>query len=278
MTDAETTRPLLRYHGGKWVLAPRIIGFFPKHRIYVEPYGGGGSVLLRKARSFSEIYNDLDQEVVNVFRVTRDHGPALVRALELTPFSRTEFEGAYEPTSDDVEAARRTIIRAFMGFGSDGVHSDNVTGFRGKSQRSGTTPAHDWANYPPALRAIVERLRAVVIECKPALEVIEKYDSPDSFFYVDPPYPHDTRVRVDAARGYRHEMTDDDHRALAERLHRVQGTVIVSGYPCELYDRELYPDWRRVEMAAHADGARDRTEVLWMKGIIESQLEMKYHE
>jgi DNA adenine methylase len=258
------TRPILRYHGGKWLLAPWIISHFPKHRVYVEPFGGGASVLLRKERSYAEVYNDLDTEIVHLFQVVRDAGDALARALELTPFSRVEFNGAYRPSEDLVEKARRTVIRSFQGFGADGVHSSHRTGFRSNSNRAGTTPASDWVGYPDCLRLIIERLRGVVIEHRDAFELIPRHDAADALFYVDPPYVHATRKRVDKARGYRHEMTDDDHRRLAEMLRAVRGKVVVSGYACDLYDRELFHDWRRVDREALADGARKRTEVLWM--------------
>lgn len=247
------------------MLGPWILAHLPAHRTYVEPFGGGASLLLRKPRSFTEVYNDLDDEIVSFFRVVRDHGAELVRRLELTPFSRVEFQEAYAPTDDQIERARRTVIRSFMGFGSDGVHSTHRTGFRAKSQRPGTTPAHDWRNYPEALRLIVERFRGVVIEQEPAAKVIERFDGAGVVFYVDPPYVHSTRCRVDAARGYRHEMTDADHEALAEQLNRTTGAVVLSGYPCELYDR-LFSGWQRVERTGPlADGARERTEVLWLR-------------
>jgi DNA adenine methylase len=101
-------RPLLRYHGGKWRIAPWIISFFPSHRVYVELFGGGGSVLLRKGRSHEEVYNDLDSDIVNLFRVTRGNGEELRRKLALTPFSREEYVLSYRPTNDPVEKARRT--------------------------------------------------------------------------------------------------------------------------------------------------------------------------
>lgn len=261
------SRPILRYHGGKWMIAPWIISNFPAHRTYVEPFGGAASVLLLKPRTFTEVYNEMDGEITTLFRVARDNGEQLARAVELTPFSRSEFNGAYKPTEDPVEASRRTIIRSFMGFGSDGVHSSHRTGFRGLSQRSGTTPAHDWRNYPDALRVIIDRLRGVVIEQKPATWVIEKYDGSDVLHYVDPPYVHETRCRVDAARGYRHEMTDEDHRELGELLNSVKGTVVLSGYPSALYE-EIYAGWQRLEKTGpFADGARQRTEVLWLRNV-----------
>jgi DNA adenine methylase len=247
------------------MLAPWIISQFPPHRNYVEPYGGAASVLLRKGRVFSEVYNDLDSQIVQLFRVARDRGPELVNSLELTPFAREEFELAYEPTDDEVEASRRTIVRAFMGFGTDGVHSTHKTGFRGRSQRAGTTPAHDWANLPEAYKAIVARLQGVVIEHKPALEVLSAYELPETLLYIDPPYVHSTRKRVDHARGYRHEMTDADHRVLAGRLNETECSVVVSGYHCALYD-EIYAGWDCIEKTGpFADGARERTEVLWMR-------------
>src|SRR6266576_1049473 len=101
-------RPILRYHGGKFVLAPWIISHFPEHRVYVEPYGGAASVLLRKERSYAEVYNDLDSEIVNLFRVARDNGKELIRVLALTPFAREEYQAAWEATDDPLEQARRT--------------------------------------------------------------------------------------------------------------------------------------------------------------------------
>ena len=255
-------RPLVRYHGGKWKLAPWILRHLPQHRVYVEPYGGGGSVLLQKPRSYAEVYNDLDGEIVNLFRVARDNGEALARAAELTPFSRAEFAEAYEPDGEPLEQARRTLIRAFMGFSSAGA-SGQMTGFRANSTRSGTTPAHDWMNFPDHLRAVVQRLRGVVIESRDALDVMRHQDGPDTVHYVDPPYVHETRHMRERSQAYRHEMTDDQHRELAEVLTSLRGAVVVSGYRCPLYD-ELFEGWQRIDAAAHADGARDRVESLWL--------------
>jgi len=152
-------RPLVRYHGGKWKLAPWIISHLPRHRVYVESFGGGASVLLRKPRSYAEIYNDLDGEIVNLFRMARDHGAELVRVCELTPFARDEFAHAYDSSADPLEQARRTLIRAFMGFSSAAASAAQRTGFRANSNRSGTTPAQDWKNYPAHLHSVIDRLR-----------------------------------------------------------------------------------------------------------------------
>lgn len=271
------TRPVLRYHGGKWRLAPWILGHFPRHRCYVEPFGGAASVLIQKARCYAEVYNDLDGEVVNVFRVLQNETTAarLAKLLHLTPFARVEFEDAYTRSDEPVEQARRTIVKSFMGFGSGAIHdkrengmrtrastSKVTTGYRSNTTQSGTTPAHDWSGYPEQVALFCERMRGVVIEHREAVKVIVQHDTPESLHYVDPPYPMGTRG--DTGKDYRHELTDDDHRELAAVLRGVRGMVIVSGYPCKLYDDELYADWQRHERPHLADGARPRTEVLWL--------------
>jgi DNA adenine methylase len=276
------TRPALRWHGGKWKLAPWIMGHFPDHRIYVEPFGGAASVLIRKPPAYAEIYNDLDGDVVNLFRVLRSpRSGELIRALVLTPFARDEFVGSYEETEDDVERARRLIIRSFMGFGSNGHNARRKTGFRANSNRSGTTPAHDWANYPHSLGTLVERLRGVTIENRDAAEVMAAHDSAETLHYVDPPYLPETRSiknKYDlkyAGGMYAHEMDEGDHKALLEALLSLSGMVVLSGYPAPLYDGAL-AGWRRIERAAHADGARDRTEVLWLNPAAAERLSGRF--
>lgn len=259
-------RPLLRWHGGKWLLAPWIIQHFPPHRVYVEPFGGAASVLLRKPRSYAEVYNDLDSELVNLFRVLR--GPRaeeLVQQLALTPFARQEFVDAYGVADDPLEAARRIVIRSFMGFGNTGALGRS-TGFRADSNKSGTTPAHDWAAYPAALARTIERLRGIVIEQRDSVTVMTSHDGRETLHYVDPPYVHATRSAGNpycAKHKYRHELSDDGHRLLLEALRRLEGMVVLSGYPHPLYDEAL-ADWSRIECRALADGARPRTEVLWL--------------
>lgn len=191
--------------------------------------------------------------------------------LELTPFAREEFKLAYEETDDAFERARRLIIRAYMGFGSN-AHASTArghrsTGFRANSSRSGTTPAQDWASYPEVMMAIVARLRGVVIEQRPAIDVMLAHDSPATVHYVDPPYLHSLRApsnKYDLRyRMYRHEMTDAEHVTLLGTLRNLTGSVVLSGYASPLYDGALV-GWRRVTLDTFADGARPRTEVLWL--------------
>jgi len=265
----QVDRPVLRYHGGKWLLAPWIISHLPQHRIYVEPYGGAASVLMRKPRSYAEVYNDKWDTVVNVFKVLRDNEKAsrLISALTLTPFARVEFENSGNQDivniADDVERARLTILRSLAGFGSASVNGKHATGFRANANRCGTTPAHDFANYPSHIASFVSRLRGVVIENRDALQVMQQHDTESTLHYVDPPYVHNTRKINGKKHLYEHEMTNSDHAALADCLHSLRGMVVLSGYSSSLYD-SLYKSWHRVERPALADGAQPRTEVLWL--------------
>lgn len=276
-------RPVLRYHGGKWLLAPWIISFFPPHRIYCEPFGGGASVLMRKPRAFAEVYNDLDDEIVNVFRILRDpeQSTELARLLHLTPWSRTEFYAAYERCEDPLEYARRTITRTYMAFGTTSRRA-NRTGFRAKAYRQHQTGVQDWCNYPEAIAGFCERLRGVTIENRDGLLIMGQQDTRDTLFYIDPPYPISTRPsqrwnsRKD--RAYAHELSDDGHRQLASVAHQLEGMVVISGYPCDLYDKELYPGWQRHERKHRGDRACERTEVVWLNKACVRALRREDHQ
>lgn len=262
------TRPVMRYHGGKWRLAPFVIAHLPPHRVYVEPFGGAASVLMRKPRAYAEIYNDLDGEIVSLFRVLRDPDQAgrLAELVRLTPYARDEFEGSYLPSHDPIEQARRTLVRSFLAHGSSGLRGHR-TGFRIGTMREGSTPSHDWQNFPQAIPAMVERLRGVVIEKRPASQIIARHDGPDVLFYCDPPYMHATRSQLrvgnDLYHGYRHELDDQGHADLLAQLAALEGLVVLSGYESALYAAAL-PGWETKRMAAWADGGQARTEVLWL--------------
>lgn len=249
------------------MLAPWIIDHFGPHRVYVEPFGGAASVLLRKPRAYAEIYNDLDDDVVGLFKVLRDHESAteLVRRISLTPFARCEFFAAYEPSEDPIERARHLVIRSFMGFGSNGAHQ--ATGFRANSNRSGTTPAHDWQNLPANLRLVADRFRLCTIENKDACAVMAQHDGEETLHFVDPPYLFETRG--DARPDYAFELSSEQHSALLKFLCSLSGAVVLCGYPSELYDEAL-KGWLRIDRAALADGAKPRTECLWLNAAAQS--------
>lgn len=260
------TRPVMRYHGGKFRLAPWIISHFPEHTVYVEPFGGAASVLMRKPRSNGEVYNDLDGDIVNVMRVLRDDAlrNKLVEALVFTPYAREEFMMAFEPSDDPVERARHALVRAEMSFGSAGT-TQNGVGFRIDTKRMPANAMHIWARIPDNLAAFGQRLQGVLIENRPALDVLANHDTGNTLFYLDPPYLYDTRKRGGSA-SYRHEMSDDDHQQLLTALLALNGMVVLSGYPNAMYD-DLLRGWRRVEKPSNISGRKGssiRTEVLWI--------------
>lgn len=251
------------YIGGKHLLAKKIIAWFPPHVTYVEPFGGAANVLLNKEPSEVEVYNDLNSEVYNFFRVLRERCDELVEKLRLTPYSRREFVACLEPSDDPLEQARRTFVKFRQGYGAKqtlvpGNWLTNITANK---------------NVPAFLAAIERlpeialRLRSVYLECLPASEVITKYDTPNTLFYLDPPYLPDARK---SKRDYDLEMTADEHVELARLLHSIKGRAVISGYPSELYET-LYGDWDFATFdvplcrQTRREGAQiqRRTEVIW---------------
>lgn len=269
------SRPALRYHGGKFRLANWVMQFFPPHRIYTEAFGGAAGVLLQKPRCHGEVYNDLDDNVVSFFRCLQspELRDRLVQAITLTPYARAEFDTAWEPTDDLVERARRTAVRAQMGFGSAGA-TKGSTGLRTDTMRRYSTAQMDWAAYPPVLLDVAERFQAVLIENRPAVDVLQQHDSHETLHFVDPPYVHSTRVLRNSSGCYRHEMSDDDHAELLGVLRELRGMVVLSGYASDLYADEL-PGWTSHCTAARISSGRGtalRTEVVWLNANCQSAL------
>lgn len=252
-------RPPVRYYGGKWRIASWIMSYFPKHITYCEPFAGGAGVLFQKEPSKFEIINDLNGDVVNFFDVLRSSPEALIRAIELTPFSREEHRRAYIREGDSLELARRFYVRSRQSFGS-GEGKWN-TGWRFQANDRRHSSSLDEWNHTDELWAAAARLKMVQIECDDAMNVIPRFDTPQTLFYVDPPYLFDTRYS-DEPR-YAHEMTNDQHTHLAELLQTVQGMVIVSGYKSELY-KDLYRDWQVVSKHTRTNGNNPATEYLWL--------------
>lgn len=274
-------RPAIRYHGGKFRLASWIVEFFPAHTTYVEPFGGAAGVLIQKPVSYAEIYNDLDGDIVNYFRVLRDPDLRiqLERAVALTPYARDEFDIAWTHAEDPVERARRTAIRAQMGFGSAGA-TKGSTGFRIDCKRKYGTAQHLWAEFPRTVAAVGQRFESVLVENRPALDVVRQFDAEDTLFYVDPPYVHETRVMRTCRGGtgaYRHEMNDQDHQQLIDVLISARGMVVLSGYPHPLYEEALC-NWathtKRARISA-GRGTSMRTECVWINPACQSALESK---
>jgi DNA adenine methylase len=255
------------WYGGKFSHLDWLLPLLPECHHYCEPFAGSAAVLLNRSPSPIETYNDLDGEVVNFFRVLRDHKDRLVELIGLTPFSREEFELAclIDPNLDPVERARRFFVRArqvrtglaqkaSLGRWANCINTSRA-GMSGVISR--------WLGSIEALPVIAERLIRVQIENRPAIQVIQLYDSPATFFYCDPPYVHSTRGDSSA---YGNEMTDDDHIQLASVLNRARGTVALSNYDCPLMD-QLYtpPKWHKIFGPVQTiHSTKDiRQEVLW---------------
>jgi DNA adenine methylase len=257
--------PMLRYVGAKWQLADWITSFFPDHDCYVEPYSGSAAIFLRKSPSKIEVLNDISDDVVNFYQVLRDRTDEFVRAIELTPYSRREYTLSYEQAEDAFERARRFYIRCWMGFGaSDGVR----TGWRfQKNVNRGTNIPNEWSR-TKGLWFAAHELKHAIIESRPAVQVIQQYDTPRSFFYIDPPYVLKSRSGGVGRKRYTFEMSDADHRQLAVALNNIQGTAIVSGYASALYD-ELFAGWKTYSKTTTTNGSGQAEECIWIHPRIE---------
>ena len=255
------------WYGGKYSHLDWLLPLLPSSNHYCEPFGGSAAVLLNREPSPVETYNDLDGDVVNFFRTLRDEREALVESIALTPFSREEFVRAIEEPDDgatNLERARRFFVRArqvrtgLAQTASEGRWAQ----CRNTSRRNMSGAVSRWLGSVGNLAWVAARLLRVQIESRPALAVIEAYDSPETLFYCDPPYPHESRGD---SKAYSYEMSEAEHCRLSEALHSAQGKVALSGYRCALLE-ELYADWRRVDAAEKICHSvkQARTESLWI--------------
>lgn len=264
--SGEVTRPMVRWLGSKWRMAPWILSLFPPHELYVEPYGGSASVLLRKPRSAIEVLGDMDDELLTLYSVLRDPDQsARLRAMcELTLYSDAELEVAMRrlpPDADPVERARRMIVRHALQVSPDVRGETRGTAFRRYTAVIRRCAAADWASYPDAIPTMHRRLKKVVIERRPAVQTMRYHDRPEALHYVDPPYVHATRS--EARKGYSHELADADHAKLLDCLLGLKGMVMLSGYACPLYDEALV-GWRRLTREVTDHARQWREEVLWL--------------
>ncbi len=268
------------WYGGKFSHLNWLLPLLPNTQHYCEPYGGSAAVLLNKKPAAVETYNDIDSEIVNFFKVLRNEQETLIKAIGLTPFSREELRIACEePTKklSDTERARRFFVRARQV--RTGLAQTASAGrwahckLTSRANMAGAVSR--WLGSVEGLSEIVQRLLRVQIENAPAIEVIQRYDSKETLFYCDPPYSHDSRTDINA---YKYEMTEAEHRKLANTLHTVQGKVALSGYHSPLMN-ELYGDWNYIESApkkAHSTNTnsdnkkQERTEVLWINYDIQT--------
>lgn len=257
-----------RWYGGKYSHLDWLLPLLPETEHYIEPFGGSAAVLLNRKPSPLETYNDIDEDVTTFFKVLRDNRREFLEKLVYTPFSRKEFEEAIEKKDKDdlseMEQARLFFVRA--GQVRSGLAQEATPGrwawCKKTSRRNMSGAVSRWWGRLDNLDKIADRLAAVQIENRPAIEVIERYDYEGALFYCDPPYPHEARGDINS---YRFEMNDEEHRELSEVLHDCEGKVAVSSYQCNIME-ELYGDWNRVdapEKTMHTTKDK-RQESLWI--------------
>lgn len=253
---------ILKYPGAKWSLATQIIARFPEHHSYLEPFFGSGAVLFNKPRSHIETVNDLDGAVVNLFRCVREDPERLAREVYFTPYSREVHIASYQDDipEDPFAYAVKFLVKCNQGYG---FRTNEIrVGWRNDiAARERAYAAKHWTDLPEVILQAAERLRGVQIECRPALEVIRRFNFQNVLIYADPPYVLSSRSG--GAKQYRHEMTDQDHIELLEALRDHRGPVLLSGYDSPLYNR-LLPGWHRETLYTTDQLSRRREESLWM--------------
>lgn len=261
---------VLKYPGSKWSIADWIIYHMPPHEVYLEPYFGSGAVFFNKRPTKFETINDVDEDVINLFRVIREMPEALAEVIQWTPWARKEYENilpdlgvmeAYIRTGDRLEDARRFLVRMHMGFGAK---SSDRTGWRNNiiGKGRGTSQPKVWSGIPAKILAAAERLKEAQIECQPALQLIKRYRKPEVLIYADPPYLLETRSK----RMYAKEMDRPAHEKLLDTLDKHPGPVLISHYACTLYDNRL-KHWTHRTKRAIAELGLEREEVLWLNPV-----------
>ena len=249
-------KTILKYPGGKWRIAEWIISFFPKHKVYVEPYFGSGACFFNKQPSYIETINDIDGNIVNLFRVCRDYPEELAKAINLTPFSRDEFISCNTPSDNPIEQARRTLVRYHQSFGTS---NSSKNSWRNVQTYGGPRCATMWNCLPEIIVNCCERLKNAQIENTDAMTLIERYNNENTLIYCDPPYLQELRKK----NMYKHEMNNEQHIELLKVLKASKSKIILSGYDNDLYNSEL-SDWTTAEKQTIAQMGLHRTEKLWM--------------
>ncbi|MBS3937160.1 MAG: DNA adenine methylase [Peptococcaceae bacterium] len=252
-------KPILRYPGAKWRAAPWILKHLPPHKVYLEPYFGSGAVFFNKTPCKIETINDIDENVVNLFKVIRERFSELATAMQTTPWARSEYYASYGMTSDSVENARRFLVRCWQ------AHATRLgvrTGWRHSVAIQSPSCSSQWRQLPNRIEQARARLMEAQIECMDALKLIAKYNHKDVLIYADPPYMPNTRQRGI----YATEMKDSDHVNLLEALMRHRGSVVVSGYESDLYNSTL-SNWTVVKKNVQTERGVSKTECLWIKPL-----------
>lgn len=259
-------KAIFRYPGSKWSIADWIISHFPEgyeKMVYLEPFCGSGAVFFNKKPGTVETINDLDSNIVNLFHVLREQPDELRRVLELTPYSREEYDLAFEPCDEPVEKARRYMVKTTQSIGAK-LAGSSKCGWRNHKQMK-IGGAGKWAGITETIDTATTRLRGdtthlVQIEHMDALRLIERYNSPDVLMYLDPPYLR--TVRRSGAL-YAHEMDTAGQVELLKIITKSHAKIIISGYESELYNSALV-GWHKDSTMSQTTSTEMATETIWM--------------
>lgn len=256
-------KSVIKYPGSKWNIAPQLVELIPEHHSYVEPFFGSGAVLFNKPVSDIETVNDLDSDVVNLFRCIQKDSERLARLVMTTPFSREEYERQFDGCTSTLYAsnfqrAAGFLIKCWQG------HGFRTNGYKvgWKNDVVGREKAYalwNWYRLPDWIIDITERLRKVQIENRPALEVIERFNYTQVFMYLDPPYMLGTR----SGKQYMHEMTDAEHEELLQMILQSRAKIMISGYETDMYNDYL-SGWEKRQFSSCAEHGKPRIETVWM--------------
>ena len=250
-------KAILKYPGAKWRIADWIIENIPDHKVYCEPFFGSGAVFFKKEPSYIETINDIDGNIVNMFEVCRKHPKELATAINLTPFARDEFKNDYDMSNGDcIERARKTLVRFHQSFGTS---NSSKNSWRNVQTYGGPRCATMWNYLPDLIIDCCERLKNAQIENIDGVELIKRYNHPDTLIYCDPPYLQSLRKK----NMYAHELGDERHIELLDALKQSKSKIILSGYDNEIYNEMLY-DWRTDTKQTTAQMGLHRTEKIWM--------------
>lgn len=258
-------RAIFRYPGSKWSIAQWIIAHFPEgyeKMVYLEPFVGSGAVFFNKKPGAVETINDMESDIVNLFRVLREQPNDLKRALELTPYSREEYDLSFEPCDEPVEKARRFMVKTTQAIGAK---MDGKCGWRNHKQMKIGGTACKWGGITETIDTAAARLRGdtthlVQIEHSDALQLIRRYNFPEVLMYLDPPYVRSTRK---SGKLYRYEMDDDGQAELLDLIKASRAKIIISGYDCDLYNTAL-AGWKKDSTMSQTTSAEMAIETIWM--------------
>jgi DNA adenine methylase len=263
------TKPL-KWHGGKHYSAKRIVKLMPAHTHYVEPFFGGGSVLFAKPFDHvSEVVNDINGELTNFWHVLRS--PELFdrfyRIIEATPFCEAIWRDAGNCASGD-PAGRAVAFFVRCRQCRQGLCRDFATVVKRRLRNAMNENVSAWLTAVAGLPSVHQRLKRVLILNRAALDVIRQQDGPQTLFYLDPPYLHETRSSV--GEYGQHEMTEADHVGLLNLLAGIRGAFILSGYPSRLYEQHAArhgwssTSWQLPNQASSRKAKELRMETVWL--------------